>query len=198
MSRARGRLTAAVYNDMLFAIGGEDGDSTGQRVVPPFKKSAGATIEVYTAQTDAWTDAWTNGSASNLPHPRAALGSAVLNGSLYVIGGNNGVYDKNPAGNDAGYKVDIFNFSNASWSSGPPLVQPRWQPGVVAADGRVFVMGGASPGSYTPLASTEIYDPSTCIPGNLGAQCWIEGTPMPVPRLYGDIVAVAAGQQYIE
>ena len=198
MSRPRGRLTAAVYNNMLFAIGGEDGDGTGQRVVAPFTKPAGATIEMYTAETDSWTDEWTNETAANLPHPRSALGSAVLNGSLYVIGGINGNYDTNPAGTGGGFKVDIYNFSNASWSVGPPLLHPRWLPGVVATDGRIFVMGGGVPNSAGPLTSTEIYDPATCVPGNMGAQCWVEDAPMPVPRLYGDVVTVAASQQYHE
>lgn len=184
---------------VLPQIGGDDGDGTGQRVVAPYKTPAGETIEVYTAATDAWTGNWTmgsNGTAKTLPSPRSALGSIVLDGILYVIGGRDG--------GGAVNRVDAFNFSNSSWSVGPALRNARWKPAVAAIDGRIFVMGGATshsnppqPPSSTPLASIEIYDPAThdvCV--DMSAQCWLEGAAMPVPRVYGEVVAVAIGGQH--
>lgn len=134
-----------------------------------------------------------NGTAANLPSPRAALSATVLHGILYVIGGVNG--------GGAVDRVDIFNFSNSSWSVGPTLQHPRLEPAVAAIDGRIFVVGGAttngaSPPSVTPLGSTEMYDPATCT--NTSAQCWLADAQIPVPRVYGKIVAVATTELHRE
>ena len=75
LSSARGDKAAVFWNDAVYALGGENKDSTGTTVVLD-------TIEAYDAPTDAWTVA-----SARLPAPKSRYAAAHYGGSIYVFGG---------------------------------------------------------------------------------------------------------------
>jgi len=74
-NRKRSHATAVALNNKIYLIGGKIGEHND--------KKASDTIEIYTPATDSWDEA----PGSNLEVARFSLGSAVLNGKIYVFGG---------------------------------------------------------------------------------------------------------------
>lgn len=92
MKTSRSRVGVAVVNGLLYAIGGYDGQS---RL---------STVEVYNPETDGWTRVSSMNSQRRLvqsspPRPAqltnrgvllSAMGTAVVDGHIYVCGGYDG------------------------------------------------------------------------------------------------------------
>jgi N-acetylneuraminic acid mutarotase len=120
----------------------------------------------YGATRSAWVLA--NGrwrSLPRLPAPRAAAGAAVLGGRLYVVGG---VADGSLARNAL-----EFDLRRSKWRlvAGPT---PREHLAVVAAQGRLYALGGRTGGFDTNLATVESWRP--------GERRWRREPPIPEPR----------------
>lgn len=142
---------------------------------------AGTAMQVF----DPATSAWSAGPA--LPAPRFAAAAANLGGGLHLVGGWN-------VSNSASASLtrhDRLAAGAATWTSAAPLATARNAAGAAVLGGRLYVVGGRSPGiranDQTSLASTEVYDPAT--------DSWSAGVPLPTAR--GSLgVAALGGRLY--
>jgi Kelch motif len=125
------------------------------------------------------------------PTPREHAAAAVLNGKLYVIGGQltNSAVTPAPATN----AVEIYDPATNTWAAGTPL--PTARMGLVAAvvNGKIYAIGGRTDGfSNSAVGTVEELDPAT----NL----WAAKNPMPTPRYFaagaqtGGEIYVAGGE----
>ena len=100
-----------------------------------------------------------------LPQPLAGSGCAVINDTIYVIGG------RDTQGNR--YNTNyIYDPPSDSWSQRAPMPTPRAHVGAGVVNGKIYVIGGWT----GPTASNvvEEYDPV--------ANVWQTKSPMPTPR----------------
>jgi len=128
---------------------------------------------------------WTQ--AAPLPNPRNHFGSAMLQGKVYVIGGQH----KDAEGTSNQEQVDVYDPSTDTWTRAADLPAPRSHIGAstfVMSD-YILVAGGSANdgGSGTALADVLLYDPQT----NL----WIVLTRLPAARKAA--VAGSVGEQII-
>lgn len=101
-----------------------------------------------------------------LPAPRHELAAAVVDATLYAVGGD-----------DAGYRNDLFAYDPAhdAWSARASMPTARCCLAASAARGILYAIGGDR-GDNTPLGTLEAYDPAT--------NQWSGLAPMPTPRMY--------------
>jgi len=125
---------AATHNGFIYVIGGRTG------LLPV------SAIERYNPDTNQWA------VIGNLPLAREGLAGAVLGDSLFVIGGSDA--DSTQGLN----RVDIFRFSDSTWTEGTPLQQARTAGVTLQAQHRLYVLGGYR---FGPLGSMEIYENGT-------------------------------------
>jgi N-acetylneuraminic acid mutarotase len=162
MPTARGALTAKFVNGILYAIGGDE------TVLYDFKKvynpqGVVAANEAYNPKTNSWT------MKSPMPTPRDHLSSAVIEGSIFVIGGRQP--DIGPLFKDLNAN-ERYDPTNDRWIASEPL--PTNRSGLTAAslDGKIYVFGGES--TKRTFDTNEKYYPKT--------DSWISESPMPTPR----------------
>jgi N-acetylneuraminic acid mutarotase len=110
---------------------------------------------------------WT--TKAPLPTPRQEMPSALIGERIYTPGG----FD---AQGQASAVMEVYEVAADRWSPAPPMPEGRHHPGVAAADGKVFVIGGYVPGPFPGPASDAVFafDP--------GTQTWSRRRPMPSPR----------------
>lgn len=118
------------------------------------------------------------------PVPREYAASAVLDGKVYVMGGQrtDTGFIPGPATN----LVEVYDPASNTWSAATPM--PTARMGLVAAvmNGRIYVIGGRTDGYSTSAVGTvEVFDP--------GTQLWTTGNPMPTPRYFA-AAAVTGGE----
>jgi cysteine-rich repeat protein len=112
---------------------------------------------------------WESSATAALPLALTDAGAAELGGKLYVVGGSSGntpqrslfVYDPN---------IDAWQREVDLPASAPAVDHPA----VVAAAGRVYVIGGASTGSTSAVADVSAFDPAT--------HTWAALAPLPAAR----------------
>ena len=159
-------LSAAVWNNRIYAIGGYNGEAL--------------ISNVYSAiiQADGSLSAW----VTQRPLPDAIYAHAgVANGMLYVLGGvvNSGTTIQNKV-----YYAKInADGTLGIWNQTTPLPEPLVNFGAVAANGRVFVMAGSNGSSPT----NGFYSAPVLGDGSLGS--WSAGPALP-RLLYSHAVAV--------
>lgn len=125
---------------------------------------------------------WTTRLADPIPREYAA--SAVLDGKVYVMGGQR--TDSGVVPGPATNLMATYDPSNNSWSTATPM--PTARMGLVAAviNGRIYAIGGRTDGYSTSAVGTvEVFDPVT----NL----WTSRNPMPTPRYFA-AAAVTGGE----
>jgi CSLREA domain-containing protein len=105
--------------------------------------------------------------------------SAVINGKLYVIGGNN---------NTSPYvaTLQVYDPSSGTWSVKSPMPTARNEGVAGLINGIVYVAGGQN--SSGVLAVNEAYDPTT--------DTWTAQAPLPIPRAYA-VGGVMDGVLYV-
>ena len=133
LNHARRYAFAAAHNGYIYVAGGRDG-------VTPVPQ-----VERYDPATNEWRD------ITELPYPRIGLGGAILGDSLFVIGGD---LPDSESGEKLS-RVDIYRFSDSTWTEGPPLHQARTLGLTVQIQNHLVVLGGLQ---LSPLTSTEIYE----------------------------------------
>lgn len=86
------------------------------------------------------------------PEPRRGHGSAVVDGTIYVIGGSG-----------SGLTTSILAYAPAtnSWRTAGTLLGGVFNPGVVAIDGRIYVVGGVDAAVESGMTRLQIFDPRT-------------------------------------
>src|SRR5262249_28773144 len=128
MPTARPYLTAATGSDgNIYAIGGFTGS-----------KNTLATVEAYAPTTSTWVTP----SPASLPMGSYELTSVTPPGGvIYAIGG------ANSAGNKYLANVQVYSIATGTWTAGIPMPTGRSGPAAaIGSDGRIYVMGGFSPG----------------------------------------------------
>jgi N-acetylneuraminic acid mutarotase len=138
---------------------------------------AGTAVQVF----DPATQTWATGPV--LPAVRFAAAAATLDGALHIAGG----WNYNNTASASLTRHDRLAAGASSWASAAALATARNAAGAAALGGRLYVVGGRSPGiragDQASLASVEVYDPAT------GA--WTAGAPLPTAR--GSLAVAALG-----
>ncbi len=115
---------------------------------------------------------WT--TKASMPRPQAGAVAGVINGQLYVMGGN---ACSNPAGCGfpPGTAYQAYNPATDTWATKASAPTPRAGAGADVINNKLYVVGGCI---NTDCASTtnilEVYDPAT--------DTWASLAPMPTPR----------------
>ncbi|KAH0615515.1 hypothetical protein JD844_004874, partial [Phrynosoma platyrhinos] len=98
---------------------------------------------------------------------RSGVGVASLNGSIYAVGGHDGVVCLNSVDRVGAYAILIFlsipveryNPTEDKWSPCPPLRICRENLGCATFQGKIYAVGGRD--DLTELCSAERFDPLT-------------------------------------
>jgi N-acetylneuraminic acid mutarotase len=126
-----------------------------------------AQIALIAAQT--WT------SHTPIPTPRWYPASVLLDGKIYVIGGQDSTYPYQSLNT-----VEVYDPVQDTWDSRAPMLTDRWGLMAAAVGGKIYAIGGrtgsASQG-HTASNSVEEYDRLT--------DMWTSKTVMPTARGYG-------------
>lgn len=104
-------------------------------------------VDVYDIASNTWETL-----GSDLPNPRAGNSAAVLDGYIYVVGGESGATE------DAYAEVDRFDPLTGEWAQSPPLMRARHGTGIAAFEDRLWIAAGSGARGGTPeLNSMERY-----------------------------------------
>lgn len=132
MKKPRCGVGVAVLNNVLYAVGGHDGEA--------YLNS----IECYHPREGIWkTD-----DVPPLRSTRTSVGVATQYGYLYVIGGQESQYSLD--------LVDKYNPSTKEWQKCAPLNNKRLGAGVAVLDNYIYAVGGADKNASTN--TVERYD----------------------------------------
>ena len=141
----RTEVAAAAVGDRIWVLGGYGPDGATL-----------ATAEVY----DTGADSWDRGP--ELPVAVNHAMAATLDGVLYIAGGNDG----------DGPSSQVARLEGGGWRRLAPLPQGRSAGGLVALDGRLYLVGGVVDGGLA--GDTQVYDPA--------ADRWTSAPGLPTPR----------------
>lgn len=152
-----------VIDGLFYVAGGSSLDGSGSVSV----------LEAYDPRTDVWT------LKAPLPTARRAVGSAVLRGRLYVVGGISSTLGTVGT-------VEAYDPATNTWTTRAPLSAPRSELVVGEIDGILYAVGGAT--SAGPVSIVEAYDPAT--------NTWSPKRSLPVARRWSQ-GAVVRGKLYV-
>lgn len=178
MKTPRGDPGVAVLDGKVIVFGGCRYDpASGQWI-------ALASTELYDPETGTWSD------GPNLGNPRAFVGSAVLDGQVYAIGGARFIGATLDA--MAVDTVEVYSAAQGEWQLVASLGSPRMGSAGVVLNGRLYAVGGHGddPTGADPV-KVEMYDAS--------AGVWTELSPLPAPYdapsavVIGDKIYVVGG-----
>jgi hypothetical protein len=171
MPTPRSDLAAAAIGGVLYAMGGLRDSVLGPRICRH--------LEVYDPESDVWS------AARPLPEGRAGLGAAVLGDRIHVLGGAGPTFfglGRSPRSTHLSYSpvAGRWHVERAV------LPAPRSAAGVVAAAGRLYVIGGRGP--FGEVSDVDEYDPA--------AGTWTPRAPLPRP-LEAPGAAALGGTLYV-
>ena len=155
----RTEVAAAAVGSRIWVLGGYGSDGTTL-----------ATAEVF----DTGAGTWSRGP--DLPVAVNHAMAATLDGVLYVAGGND----------DQGPSTQLARLDGNGWRTLAALPQGRSAGGLVALDGRLYLVGGVVDGGLA--ADTQVYDPD--------ADRWSSAPGLPTPREHLG-AAAAGGRVYV-
>jgi hypothetical protein len=154
--------------------------------------NSGVVSTVYYAKlnTDGSVGTWVQ-SSNSLPSVIDGSAAVVANGYVYMIGGNSA---GGPVATVYNAKLNADG-SIGAWTNltGTPLPAVTNLATAVAANGYVYVMGGAN-GSGTPLSA--VYSAQLNTGGTIGSWTTLSGTPLP-QTLYSATSVVTNGYVYV-
>ena len=138
MPTPRDHLAAEVVNGLVYVIGG--------RQMSPARNSD--VVEVYDPMKylgGRWE------RKSPMPTARGALGSAVVDGKIHVLGGETAtsVFGTH----------EVYDPANDAWTEAPPLPTPRHGVAVATLDGKIYVIGGGAQPGVSQTDVVEVYTP---------------------------------------
>lgn len=136
----RDHLAAGAIDGIVYIAGGRDGTIDGH------------TAEVYAFDPDVGN--WT--ARSPMPTSRGGVASAVLDGRLYVFGGEGNPDDPSGVFADA----EAFDPATNTWEVLAPMTTPRHGTGAAAANGSLFVPGGADEEAFAAVSTHEAFTPA--------------------------------------
>ncbi|MEO6513663.1 MAG: hypothetical protein ABIR37_03170 [Candidatus Saccharimonadales bacterium] len=129
-SNSRAGLTAVVYNGYMYVLGGYNG-ATQYNDVQYAPINANGTVGTWASTTSFTT-------------VRDSHGSVAYNGYLYVGGG----YGPSAELNDVQYAPINANGTVGTWTSTTAFTNTRYQLGMVAYNGFLYVLGGQHISTY--------------------------------------------------
>jgi N-acetylneuraminic acid mutarotase len=152
MPASRGFVSARAVDGKIYVIGGTHGLSTILQGL--------STVEEYDPVTDTWT------SKSDMPTRRWSLGTCVIDGKIYAIGGIVGY----PSISDA---VEVYDPVTDTWSEKTPMPTRRYAMSTSYVNGKIFVFGGwhLCSAGYPMYKIVEEYDINT--------DTWLRKSDMP-------------------
>ena len=155
MLSARAFLSTSLVNGKIYAIG-------GLLTLDPGTASTPA-VEEYDPVTDTWT------KKADMPTPRGALCTCVLDGKIYAIGGE-----------WQGKNVEVYDPVTDTWTEKPDAPTVKYDYAATVVNGRIYTFGGMLQLNPFDLSDTvEEYTP--------------EGWPFPItprgklPTKWGEI-----------
>ena len=128
MTTARYAATSSVVNGKIYVIGGEDA----------FSGSILNTVEEYDPATNTWTNC--GGNCATMPTARIFASSGVVNGKIYVIGGDDG---SNPI-----TTVEEYDPATDTWAATTDMTTARFGHVGSVVNGKIYAIGGFNSGSY--------------------------------------------------
>ena len=142
---------------------------------------ATARLGIYDPTLNTWT------TGTPLPadtgfNLRQYAGTAVLDGKVYVVGGDTG---------SSGDRATLLRYDPAlnTWTTLAPMpLGARYALGAAALNGKIYAVGGTTVAGATALARVEEYDPS--------ANTWATKASMPTAHL-GALVGAIGGKLYV-
>ena len=146
-------FATAVVDGKIYLIGGT-----------PFQNRRGPyglpTVEVYDPKTNSWEQ------VADMPTPRASAETAVVNGTLYVCGGYNGIDNRlvNLKFLDV---VEAYDPQNDTWTRKQGMSVPRKDFGTGVVAGKIYSIGGyihpldKEPEAPWRIDLVEAYNPAT-------------------------------------
>ena len=154
MPTARSDFSTSVVDGKIFAIGGRIRVGSGE-----FGDLALAKVEMYDPETDTWAQ------KANMPTPRSAVSTAVVDGKIYAIGGEEIEKIKAYKGWVNKVKdlptVEMYDPSTDTWTQKADMPTARAYLSTAVMDGKIYAIGGASIfNEQHRLETVEIYDPS--------------------------------------
>ena len=118
---------SCVVNGKLYVVGGNNGIKTV------------STMEVLDPITNQWD------SIASMPTDRGLAACAVVNNTIYVIGGVRGYLNAlDFTGLDT---VEAYDINSGQWTSKARMPTKRWGCTAVAFNGKIYVFGGRSLGA---------------------------------------------------
>jgi N-acetylneuraminic acid mutarotase len=134
----RSEISIADHNGKIYVIGGYPGE-----------RITAAEVQIYDSRTDTWS------LGPPLPHPLHHTMASVVDGQLFVIGGEAG----NPVPGQSVFQDRVFQLDEAAgtWRERAPMPTARSGGGSAVIDGKIYVAGGRPPRG----ADLAVYDPKT-------------------------------------
>lgn len=121
------------------------------------------TAPVFFSAVEAAEDSWA--TMASMPTARSLLGAAVVDGKIYVVGGQGGINE-------------VYDPATNTWATMSPLPSQRTSFGIVTYANKIYVIGGyantTTEGIPNLSGLVEVYDPVT--------NNWGTKTSMPTPR----------------
>lgn len=139
--------TAMVWQDRVLLVAGVNSHDNDL---------ATSTCVSFDPSQNRWADAMT------LQTPRQGAACALLNGELYVCGGNGSEFiieDEQGGYPEALRLVERYRFADETWETLPPMLDARYAAAAAVLGGQLYIVGGAD-GSQC-LRSAERFDPAT-------------------------------------
>jgi N-acetylneuraminic acid mutarotase len=150
MPTARTDLSAAAVNGVIYAAGGDNVTACG--TCNGFNPLA--TVEAYTAATNAWS------TKAPMLTARERFAAAAVNGLVYVLGGlvvDNGV---SPVWVKPTATVEAYDPATNTWSARASMPTARSSLRAAVVNGVIYAIGGDG-ASANGLLTVEAYSPAT-------------------------------------
>ncbi|MBI5177748.1 MAG: fibronectin type III domain-containing protein [Nitrospinae bacterium] len=167
MTARRDDASSAAVNGIIYLIG-------GQKVIPAGLETTGV-VEAYDPATNTWT------TKAPMPTARKVFATAVMDGIIYAIGG------QEPYGS-ALATVEAYNPATDTWTTKASMPTARGSLSAAVVNGIIYAIGGEeyrviinNTLTNRRLSTVEAYDPATNI--------WSTKTPMGIARVMFSAVA---------
>ena len=170
-------LHAEALGDKIYTFGGQ---VLGTGLGDPTDR-----VAVFDVNTGTWSE------AAPMPTARGFLGTGVVDGMIYVIGGSPNMREYDAATD----VVEVYDPAADEWRLAPPLPVGRADLTASVVDGRIYAIGGTEHVAVDALGVVEMYDPATGV--------WTRRADMPTPRLHltgvaykGEIYVIGGGPEW--
>ncbi|MFC1718303.1 Kelch repeat-containing protein, partial [Candidatus Poribacteria bacterium] len=148
-------LWISMVDGIIYAIGGHIGHGG----------NALSAVDAYDPVEDAWI------KKKDMPTARTYLSTVAVDGIIYAIGGSDAeAIDKL----NVLSTVEAYDPATDTWAEKADMPTARMQLACVAANGKIYAIGGSGGIGVGALSVVEVYDPAT--------DTWIEENDMPTAR----------------